>query len=129
MKNFYFKAILFCFCSLMSANAFADPVEIDGIYYEFSGSSAIVTNRDNSFNSYSGVVVIPASVIYSGTTYIVTSIGWLAFCDCTSLTSVTIPNGVTSIGSDAFNSCTSLTSVTIPESVTSIDHSVFWNCI
>ncbi len=37
-----------------------------------------------------------------------TSIGVGAFVDCTSLTSVTIGNGVTSIGSSAFYNCTSI---------------------
>ena len=37
------------------------------------------------------------------------SIGSEAFCDCWSLTSITIGNGVTSIGNDAFHHCFSLT--------------------
>jgi hypothetical protein len=45
------------------------------------------------------------------------------FANCTSLTSVTIPNGVTSIGDYGFYDCRSLTNATIPGSVTSIgDH-------
>ena len=48
-----------------------------------------------------------------------------AFEDCSSLTSVTIPNSVTSIGEFAFSSCKSLTSVTIPNSVTSIGRGAF----
>ena len=58
----------------------------------------------------------------------VTSIGYKAFDDCTSLTSVTIPDSVTSIGDSAFSGCTSLTSVTIPDSVTSIGDSAFSGC-
>ena len=58
----------------------------------------------------------------------VTSIGGWAFYECTSLTSVTIPGSVTRIGVGAFASCTSLTSVTIPDSVTSIGDSAFCNC-
>ena len=51
-----------------------------------------------------------------------------AFFDCTSLTSVTIPNSVTSIEFNAFRDCKSLTSVTIPNSVTSIGEWAFWGC-
>ena len=58
----------------------------------------------------------------------VTSIDYSAFENCTSLTSVTIPNDVTSIGYGVFQGCTSLTSVTIPNSVTSIDSSAFSSC-
>ena len=58
----------------------------------------------------------------------VTSIGGYAFRDCTSLTSVTIPDSVTSIEQYAFRDCTSLTSVTISDSVTTIGGSAFWGC-
>ena len=60
--------------------------------------------------------------------YSVTSIGGLAFASRTSLTSVTIPEGVESIGNGAFRDCASLTSVTIPEGVTSIGTDAFMNC-
>ena len=58
----------------------------------------------------------------------VTEIGESAFENCTSLTSVTMPDSVTSIGFCAFYNCKSLTSVTIPDSVTSISESAFEDC-
>ena len=51
-----------------------------------------------------------------------------AFRECSSLTSITIPNSVTSIGSSAFSGCNGLTSITIPNSVTSIGGDVFGGC-
>ena len=51
-----------------------------------------------------------------------------AFRNCSSLTSITIPDSVTSIGSSAFSSCKGLTSFTIPDSVTSIGDYAFYGC-
>ena len=58
----------------------------------------------------------------------VKGIGNYAFYNCSSLSSITIPNSVISIGNYAFSGCSSLTSITIPNSVTSIGNYVFYNC-
>ena len=58
----------------------------------------------------------------------VTIIGYSAFIDCTSITSITIPDSVTSIDSSAFGGCSSLKSITIPNSVTSIGYYAFYGC-
>ena len=122
--------LLLCF-----ANANAQDFEVNGIYYNVTNATnktVAVTYKGTSYyqysNEYTGSVVIPSSVTYNGTTYSVTSIGGGSFRECTSLTSVTIPNSVTSIGSCAFFDCDGLTSVTIPNSVTSIENYAFYNC-
>lgn len=58
----------------------------------------------------------------------VTSIGTNAFNNCYSLLTITIPEGVTSIGNSAFNGCYSLSAVALPNSLTSIGNSAFYNC-
>jgi BspA type Leucine rich repeat region (6 copies) len=45
---------------------------------------------------------------------------------CTSLTSVSVPDSVTSIGDKAFAWCSALTSLTIPSSTASIGGSAFY---
>ena len=103
-------------------------VAINGIYYNLSGDDAEVTFKDLNSNPYSGDIVIPSSVVYNGESYSVASIGIGAFCCCSNLTSVIIPNSVTSIGNSVFDYCSSLTSVTIPNSVTSIGEYAFYRC-
>ena len=111
-------------------SGFAYDFSVDGIYYVVNsdGKTVYVTYETTSYNSYSGSVVIPSTVTYSGTTYNVTSIGGSAFYKCSGLTSVTIGNSVTSIGSYAFNNCKNLISVTIPKSVNKIGDKAFYNC-
>ena len=128
-------------CLMMAMLSFAHDFEVDNadgktIYYDITSSSApytvAVTYRgtydSEYYNEYTGDVTIPATVIYSGKTYSVTSIGDYAFRDCSGLTSVTIPNSVTSIGSYAFYGCSGLTSITIGNSVTSIGSYAFYGC-
>ena len=76
------------------------------------------------YSGAGGAVEIPPNI--DGR--IVTIIGDDAFKDCSSLTGVTIPDGVTSIGNNAFQDCSALTSVTIPPSVTSIGNRAFQDC-
>lgn len=55
-------------------------------------------------------------------------IGGYAFQGCSSLASINIPNSVTNIGMAAFHGCSSLTSIDIPNSVTNIGENVFSGC-
>ena len=71
---------------------------------------------------------IPETVTYNETTYSVTSIEEWAFCNCSSLTSVTIANSVISIGNNAFYNCRSLTYISIGNSLTYIGYDAFYNC-
>ena len=89
---------------------------INGINYSYSGNTAQVIATPSA----SGIVNIPEMITLDNINYSVTSIGSSAFENCTSLTSITIPNSVTIIGISAFQNCTSLTSITLGNSVTSI---------
>ena len=132
MKTTTFKRAIIAIAMMLvtASTSWAFDFSVDGIYYgkNSGGKTVYVTYKDANFSSYSGSVVIPSTVTYSGTTYSVTKIGEKAFYNCSGLTSVTIGNSVTSIGYDAFYKCSGLKSVTIPNSVTSIGGYAFQHC-
>ena len=120
----------------------------DGLQYSYHADN---TATVIGYTGAATELVIPAEVTHEGKTYKVTAIGdepfqgnstltsvtipegvttieHYAFCGCTSLTNVTIPEGVTYIRHLAFSGCTSLTSVSLPASVTHIGNRAFWGC-
>jgi len=57
-----------------------------------------------------------------------TQLGNYVFRQCSSLTSVSLPDGLTQLGDCVFDGCSSLTSLTLPDGLTQLGYGVFWNC-
>ena len=95
----------------------------EGLLFEINAEKTAYAVADIGTCTDTDIVIPPS---YNGLP--VTAIGNWAFADCSSLTSVTIPNSVTSIGAVAFNECCGLTSIFIPSSVTSIGEDAFSDC-
>lgn len=109
------------------------PNSVTWIGWDAFYGTALYNNPANWYNGafYISDCLITLDTTFKGHYTILENtrlIADLAFSDCTSLTSVTIPNSVTSIGYEAFYKCTSLTSVTIPNSVTEIGKEAFCGC-
>ena len=76
------------------------------------------------YASTNAVAIIPDAI--NG--YPVTTIGNVAFYNCASLNSLSIPNSVTSIGFAAFDGCVGLTNIFIGNNVTNIVSFPFYDC-
>ena len=100
-------------------NGFSDETCL--LTEQHSGSSSLKITK---YAGYDTEYAIPAEIDGKK----ITEIGYNAFENCTSLTSVTIPDGVTSIGVEAFNRCTSLMDIVLPDSLTNIGNGAFANC-
>lgn len=121
--------------SVMAYDFYANAPTGQRLYYNIYGSEVTVVHPTNSidypysgYSKPSGNLTIPDSVVYGGTTYLVTSIGERAFKECTGLTSVIIPNSVNTIGELSFQMCRGITMVTMPNSITSIGVAAFVDC-
>ncbi len=93
-------------CATMGAWA---QVKIGNIYYNLDEDTktAEVTNPRSAHDyttTYSGDIVIPASVVNDGKEYRVTSIGAKTFANA-GLTSIVIPNSVEIIGEEFMWKC------------------------
>ena len=119
------KSLGLILLSLAGVAASAQTFMVDGINYnvlsEEEGTVEVVSEY------YFGDIVIPAEVTYDGSTYSVTTIGDMAFCHCSDLTSISMPS-VTTIGDNAFDDCYALTSVDMP-SVITIGNAAFCGCL
>ena len=89
------------------------------IFDSRNGCNAIIETSSNTL-----IIGCNNSVIPEG----VTTIGDLAFYQCSGLTSINIPEGVTTIGEETFYDCSGLTSINIPEGVTTIGEGAFSGC-
>ncbi len=103
---------------------------IDGFYYNLDESTmtAEVAYKDENYNTYSGAVKVPASFVYNGDTYTVTSIGASAFRNCVDLLSVRLTDNITSINEYAFYNCNNLLYLSMPKNLMSIGNSSLYNC-
>lgn len=93
------------------------------LVFDLVGSSAYSVRAANT--SISGNIEIPQT--YNGKPVVV--IQNSAFKDCSSLTSILIPNSIKSIGINAFENCSNITEITIPEGVTLIGNNTFKGCV
>ena len=118
-------------CCLISAQAQTSGSCGDNLTWQFADSTLTITGSGAMYDYsraatpwYSECTSISAISLPQGLTHI----GGFAFSYCDGLTQVTIPNSVTSIGNYAFYYCSALQSITIPNSVVSIGSYAFYDC-
>ena len=98
-----------------------------GIRYRILSDSTVEV-YGLAYDNMPDEVEIPTSVSFCGVTFSVVAIGDAAFEGCSSLSNITLPEGITRIGDKAFYACTSLSSITFPSTLSSIGSEAFMEC-
>ncbi|MDE5643365.1 MAG: leucine-rich repeat domain-containing protein, partial [Muribaculaceae bacterium] len=92
----------------VALGAYAESVEIDGLYYELNTSArtATLTYQNTTTSNYASLpasVTVPETVSYNGVSFSVTTIADKAFANCKALESISIPATVTTLGTTKWN--------------------------
>ncbi len=104
-----------CGNNLKTSDGLSFELSSDGTYYTVIG----IGSCNDTY------LVIPSA--YNNKP--VKAIGKEAFYNCTSITSIYIPDSILSIGNSSFYKCTGITDITIPSSVTNIKPNAFGGCV
>ena len=101
---------------------------VGDLIYTFYNEAKLaeITDTDSSFQG--GDYTISPTVTSGDSSYRVYSIGNFALSNSSSLTSISIPEGVVSIGNGAFEACSTLSSVGLPNSLKTLGDSPFNMC-
>ncbi|MBM7867469.1 leucine-rich repeat protein [Heliobacterium gestii] len=97
-------------------------------HYDGPYTYTVSTDNKATITRYAGsggAIAIPDKFVDSTNEYPVVAIGSQAFINKSSITTLSIPEGVTAIGDLAFYGCGALTSVTLPGTLTSIGSYAF----
>ena len=126
---------------LVRVDVYAYDFKVNGLCYNKLSDSTVELTWEDVDRPYTGDVVVPSYISYSGKRYDIVAIGDYAFMWLYEyreneavwkvnhkLSSVLLPTTITSIGKYAFESCRGLTSIKIPSSVTSIGKYAFESC-
>lgn len=124
MKKFISLILAALLILLSFQSAFAAPripvYKVGKVLYFFDKASGTITG----FAGEPKDLIIPTTL--NG--HKVVSIGTGAFLSCTTLSTLSIPDGISSISANAFQGCTNLTSVEIGASVSFIGDGAFRDC-
>lgn len=140
MKRVSLNNIILFLLSIFPFYCHAFDFEKEGIYYDIISSAPLqvaVTNNVsssapiNTNTSYSGEIIIPASISHDCKTYEVAAIGSFAFGGLNhgcKISKISIPASVTTVDSDAFENCEQLIEISGGENIASIGDNAFYSC-
>lgn len=123
-REFYQKPANIVFADSVAKQICVELWDTDNDGELSEAETLAVTDLVNAFNSKSDITSFDELQYFIN----LKNIGREAFCGCSSLRSITLPEGVTSIDDNAFQQCFALVSISIPDGVTNIGDNAFRMC-
>ena len=130
----FFALVLFALalanCSPLNVTSF--NATSDGVEYKYEVIVPLMNyvrvSAVTPADQLSGEVVIPSTVNYDGTNYVVTQIDKSAFEGYSGITKMTIPSTISVIEKKAFRNCTALREINTPQPLSTIEDYAFEGC-
>ena len=113
-------------CSVV-VNAY--DFEIDGIRYDIISFTDLTVKASSVSEAITSELSIPSKVQFSGKELTVIEIGDEFAISNTTISSLTVNDGVTYIGERAFKNCINLTTINIAQTIKQIGAECFYGCI
>lgn len=126
MKNSV-KLFVLALSTLICFKGWCYDIESNGIYYDILSLDEKTLSVAQGSGVYSGTIILPDTVIFSGIKFTVTTIGQEAF-NRSIIDSIYISKTITTIAREAFMFCSRLRTIVIPENVEEIGDAAFIWC-
>lgn len=101
------------------------------IFYTSNDGGKVIPG--NTLNTFGPGFTITSNTYFDGKGVItfdgdITTVGNKAFCRCTNLKSIILPDGISSVGDSAFEGCTALLDISLPGELLTIGKYAFHEC-
>lgn len=121
-------AVALILSTIVPTSLAATTTTVEGVTYTLNTSKKTASVTTTVAGEFATELIIPASIVYNGSTYTVTGVDKQAFKSNDDIVSVVFPDTITTINQDTFYFCDKIETVVLPAKLTKIPKNMFYSC-